>query len=127
MKWLRYVKYKKVDATEISEQLWNCLDTALQKVVSRALEVNAFGLDVDTITQDKWLMVTKVLAVEVKAVYNDNGGKNDTFTLTDVISQIEEHAVVVVDEDRGRWCLRLRCCHFHMDRVGARKGAPREK
>ena len=36
--WLRYVRhYKKVDANEISEQLLQCLDTALQKVVYRAL------------------------------------------------------------------------------------------
>ena len=88
--WLRYVRYydAMVDANEISEQLWNCLDTALQKVVSRAVEVDDFGINVDTITQDKLLMVIKVLAVEVKAVFKDYGGKNDTFTLADVISLI---------------------------------------
>ena len=32
--WLRYVRhYEKVDANEISEQLLQCLDTALQKVM----------------------------------------------------------------------------------------------
>ena len=56
-------------ANEISEQLWNCLDTALRKVVSRALDVDAFIIDVDTITQDELLMVIQVLAVEVQAVY----------------------------------------------------------
>jgi hypothetical protein len=51
-----YVRhYEKVDANKMNKQLLNCLDTALQKVVYRALEVDAFGIDVDTITQDKCL------------------------------------------------------------------------
>ena len=70
-----------MDANEISEQLLNCLDTALQKVVSRALEVDAFSIDVDTITQDELLTVIEVLMVEVveKAVYNDYGARMTPF------------------------------------------------
>ena len=49
-----YVRYyEKVDANEIRDQLLKCLDTALRKVVYRALEVDAFDIDVDTITQEK--------------------------------------------------------------------------
>ena len=89
-----------MDAKEITEQLLKCLDTALQKVVSRALEVDAFSIYVDTITHELLTVIELLAAEEVeKAMYNDYGGENDTFSPTDVISQIEEQAVVVVDED----------------------------
>ena len=91
----RYVRfYDKVYANEIRDQLLNCLDKTLQVLVYRAL-----GSDVDTVTQADLLMVIDLLVVEEveKAVYDDLGGKNDTLSLTDVISQIEEHAVEVVD------------------------------
>ena len=94
--WLRYVRhYEKVDANEISEQLLQCLDTALQKVVYRALEptVDAFDINVYTITQDVLLMVIELPVEEVeKAVYDDLGGEDDTLYPTDEIGQIKEQA-----------------------------------
>ena len=90
--WLRYVRhYKKVDAIEIREKLLHCLDTALQKVVYRALCNN-----VDTITQTNLLAVIEMFVVDEvqEAVYDTIGSEIDTEH--DVVVVDEEHAVMVV-------------------------------
>ena len=61
----------------------------------RALEptVDAFDINVYTITQDVLLMVIELPVEEVeKAVYDDLGGEDDTLYPTDEIGQIKEQA-----------------------------------
>ena len=58
--WLRYIRYyQKVDACEIRDQLWYCLNTDLQLFVYRDL-----GSNVDTATQAEMLRVIELLMVE---------------------------------------------------------------
>ena len=60
--WLSYVRYyQKVDVKEIRDQLMNCLDTALQIVVYRAL-----GSDVDITTQAELLWVIELLVATAR-------------------------------------------------------------
>ena len=59
-RWNQFARYQsEADADQLRDQLLNCLDTALQVVVYRAL-----GSNVDTITQADLLTVIELLAVE---------------------------------------------------------------
>ena len=58
--WLRYVRfYEKVDASEIRNQLMNCLDETIQIAV-----YNAFGMSFNNTNQATLLMVIGLLVVE---------------------------------------------------------------
>jgi hypothetical protein len=72
-KWMGYVRYhEKVDAGEIREELWNCLNTELKLFVYRDL-----GSNVDTATQAEMLRVIELLVVEdlENYVYKDPGDR----------------------------------------------------
>ena len=127
-----------MDIGELRQQLSNCADGALEDFMYDSL-----GSKVDTISLTDLFQQLEELAVVVvnedtkqvqkqtvvpeveKAVYDALDSENDTLYPTDVIRQIKE-------QNRGgsqqkqEVCLKLKCCHCHMERVGARKGAPKE-
>ena len=56
-------------------------------------------------------------------MYDDYDAENDTFSQTNVLGQIGEHAVVVVGEDvKQMVCLQWKCCHCPIERTGPGRG-----
>ena len=90
---MRYVRYyEKVDAGEIREQLWNCLNTDLKLFVYRDL-----GSKVDTATQAEMLRVIELLVVDDLENYvHENPGKQVVLDMDNMVLVDEEQAGMVV-------------------------------